>query len=287
MIDLHIHSKYSIGELSVDEIIEKTKHIDLFSIVDNDHCLAYNNLNLVNHSNIVSGVVFTTAIDSQLINIIGYEVNPKMINDFYYEHYSKEIIEKNEYKLFNSLINIMKKNNIKLSDDIQLTLVEKGVSKKLVYYDAVKNNEDFPFLSYHNFYRDGLSNPFSDYFLNESELLPSLETIVDIIKKSGGLVFLAHPYEYNVNVDQLIEKLLPYGLEGIEVFHPSAAVRQSLKLIRICEENDLHASGGSDFRKSRYNIPLGIITHHNTLEMEPFKWLKKYSKDEHMEKEAS
>lgn len=285
MIDLHIHSKYSIGELTVDEIIEKTRGLELFSIVDNDHCLAYNNLDLVNHSNMISGVVFTTAVDSQLINIIGYEVNPKVINDFYYEHYSKEIIEKNEYKLFASLISIMEKNKMKLSDDIQLSLVEKGVSKKLVYYDAVKNNEDFPFLSYHNFYRDGLSNPFSDYFLNESELLPSIEVIFDIIKKAGGLVFLAHPYEYGVNVDTLIKKLIPLGIEGIEVFHPSAAVRQSLKLIEICEKEGLHASGGSDFRKARYHIPIGINTHHNILEMEPFKWLKKYSLNSEKSKE--
>ena len=276
MIDLHIHSKFSIGELSVEEIIEKTKDMKVFSIVDNDHCLTYNKLDLLDHKNLVTGVVFTTAIDSQLINLIGYEVNPKTINDFYYEHYSKEIIEKNEYKLFSSLISIMEKNNIKLSDDIQLSLVEKGISKKLVYYDAKKNNENFPFLSYHNFYRDGLSNPFSDYFLNESELLPDIHTIIDTIKDAGGQVFLAHPYEYGVSVDTLIEKLIPLGLEGIEVFHPSAAIRQSLKLLDICEANNLNASAGSDFRKARYMIPMGINTHHKMFEKESFKWLHKY-----------
>lgn len=279
MIDLHIHSKYSIGELSVDEILEQTQDLRLFSIVDNDHCLAYNNLDLKDYPQMITGTVFTTTIDSQIINILGYEVNPKMINDFYYNHYGKDAIEKIEYKLFDALIQIMEKNNIVLSDDIQLTLVERGVSKKLVYYDAKKNNEDFPFLTYQNFYRDGLSNPFSDYFLNESEMLPNIKDVIDIIKQSGGLVFLAHPYEYGIKVDPLIEKLIPLGLEGIEVFHPSAAIRQSLKLIDICESNNLHASGGSDFRKARYHIPIGINTHHNMLDMNCFKWMKKYHED--------
>lgn len=278
MIDLHIHTRLSSGEFNASELIEMAKDKDLkvFSFVDNDHCLSYTDIDLVEHKNLVTGVEFITSIDSQLINIIGYEVNPSIINKFYYENYSKEKIEKIEYKLFDSLIKIMNKNNMKLSEDIQLSLVERGVSKKLVFHDAQKNNEDFPFLNYHNFYRDGLSNPFSDYFLNESELLPTVETIIDIIKEAGGLVFLAHPYEYGVSVEHLIDKLTPLGLDGVEVFHSSAAVRQSLKLINICEANNLSASAGSDFRKSRYHIPLGIQTHHNISSKDCFKWLNKY-----------
>lgn len=278
MIDLHIHSRLSNGELSADDIVEKcqSENIEVFSIVDNDHCLAYQNLDLVKNNHIVTGVVLTTSIDSQLINIIGYEVNPTLINNFYYERYSKEKIESAEYKLFESLKSIMEKNGVKLSDNIQLSLVERGVSKKLVYYDAKKNNPDFPFLTYQNFYRDGLSNPFSDYFLNESEMLPSIKEILELIKDAGGISFLAHPYEYGVNVDNLVEKLIPLGIDGIEVFHPSAAIRQSLKLVDICDKNNLLASLGSDYRKARYNIPIGINMHYNALKSESFKWLNKY-----------
>lgn len=279
MIDLHIHSRLSIGELTVEELIERAKDLSAFSIVDNEHCLAYNDIDLVEHSNLVTGVTFTTSIDGQIINIIGYEVNPKEINNYYYERYSKENIESIEYKLFNSLIEIMEKNNIKLSDNIQLTLVEKGVSKKLVYYDAVKNNPDFPFLSYHNFFRDGLSNPFSEYFLNESTTLPPIEEIFDVIRQAGGLVFLAHPYDYGVNVEPLINKLIPLGLDGIEVFHSTAAIRQSLKLLNICEDNSLYASAGSDFRKERYHIPIGLNLHHKIFEKDSFKWLIKYTNE--------
>lgn len=278
MIDLHVHTRLSIGEYTPTEIIEKfkEKNIDIFSIVDNEHCLAYSDIDMTKYPNLVSGTIFTTSIDGLIINILGYEVNPKIINDYHYEHFGKSNIEKIEYQLFDTLIKIMERNNVKLSENIQLSLVEKGVSKKLVYYDAIKNNPNFKFFTYSDFYRNGLSNPYSEFFLNESELLPSIKDIFDLIKKAGGKIFLAHPYEYNINVDTLIDKLIPLGLDGIEVFHPSAALRQSLKLIDICERNQLLASGGSDFRKSRYQIPIGIHTKKDLCSLSSFSWLRKY-----------
>ena len=278
MIDLHIHTKQSIGEYNVQEILAlvKEKDLDIFSITDNDNCLAYNNFDMAKYPNLISGVIFTTSIDGLLINIIGYEVNPSIINSFYYEKYSKANIENREYQFFDKLVKIMNDNNIKLSDNIQLSLVEKGISKKLVYYDAEKNNPDFPFLDYNDFYRNGLSNPFSPFFLNEASMHLSYKEIFDVIKKAGGLVFLAHPYEYNVKVEPLIDRLIIEGIDGIEVFHPSAAMRQSLKLINICKENNLRASGGSDFRKSRYLIPIGISVHSKLFKAKCFDWLNKY-----------
>lgn len=278
MIDLHIHTRLSIGQYNVNEMLDKinASNLDIFSITDNEHCLAYNDFDMGKYPNLVTGTLFTTSINGLLISIIGYEVNPVVINNFYFEKYSKINIENQEIKLFDKLVAIMKNNNVNLSKNIQLTLVEKGVSKKLVFYDAQKNNPDFPFLTYKEFYRDGLSNPFSPFFLNEASIHPSLKEILGVIKKAGGLAFLAHPYDYRVNVDSLIEALVEKGIDGLEVFHPSAALRQSLKLINICRTNNLLASGGSDFRKDRYHIPIGLNVHPKLFEDKPFEWLKKY-----------
>lgn len=278
MIDLHLHTRLSIGEYNVHEMLEVVKDLDIeiFSITDNEHCLAYTDFDMAKYPNLVTGTIFTTSIDGLIINIIGYEVNPSIINQFYFQKNSKVNIEKQEYQFFDRLIKIMKDNKIKLSDDIQLSLVEKGISKKLVFYDAQKNNPDFPFTSYYEFYRNGLSNPYSTYFLNEGKSHPSLKEVLDVIKKAGGRAFLAHPYEYGVEVDTLIDKLVIEGIDGIEVFHPSAAMRQSLKLIEICKENNLRASGGSDFRKKRYHIPIGISVHQRLFKAKCFDWLNKY-----------
>lgn len=279
MIDLHLHTRLSIGEYNVKEMLKMVEDskLDVFSITDNDHCLGYNDFDMTKYPNLITGVVFTTSIDGLIINIIGYEVNPLIINQFYFEKYSKINIEKQEIQFFDKLVKIMHNNNIKLSDDIQLSLVEKGISKKLIFYDALKNNPDFTFSSYSDFYRNGLSNPFSSFFLNEATIHPSLDEILAIIKKAGGKAFLGHPYAYGVKVEDLIEKLVDKRIDGIEVFHPSAALRQSLKLIDICKENNLLASGGSDFRKSRYHIPLGVNISQKLFEADCFEWLYKYT----------
>ena len=280
MIDLHLHTKLSIGENSPDELIElaKENNLEVFSITDNDHCLAYQGLDLNKYPNLVTGAIFTTSIEGLLVNIIAYEVNPSIINEFYYKRYSTENIEKQETRFFEQLLEIMKKNNVKLSENLKLTLVEKGISKKLVFYDAQKNNPDFPFISYRDFYRNGLSNPFSSFYLDEASIHPSLNKILSLIKKAGGKAFLAHPYEYGIKVEGLIDKLVDEGIDGLEVFHPSAALRQSLKLLNICKKENLLASGGSDYRKARYHIPIGVNIHSKLYEDDSFLWLNKYKK---------
>lgn len=278
MIDLHIKTKLSNGEYNSKELLSIIDNLNLqiFSITDDDHCLAYTDLTLAKHPHLITGVVFTTSIDGLFINIIGYEVNPIIINQFYYDRYSKDSIEKREYIYFNKLTSLMKKNNVAISPRLELSLIEKGISKKTVYYDAKKNNPDFPFDTFKDFFRDGLSNPFSNYFLDESEIHPCLADVLNVIEKAGGQAFLAHPYDYGVDVDSLIEKLIIEGIDGIEVFHPSAAMRQSLKLIDICLKNDLRASGGSNFKHSRYHIPLGINVHEKLFDYKCFDWLEKY-----------
>lgn len=278
MIDLHLHSRLSIGENNVCELLQlvKEKQIEVFSITDNDHCLSYSDFDLSAYKNLVTGSIFTTSIDGLQINIIGYEVNPAVINDYYFLRYSTINIESQESQFFEKLLLLMKENNIKVSDDLRLSLVEKGISKKLVYYDVLKNNPDFEFQSYRDFYRNGLSNPFSPYYINEASLHPSLNEILELIKSAGGKAFLAHPYEYGIKVEGLIDKLILEGIDGLEVFHPSAALRQSLKLVDICKKNNLLASGGSDYRKSRYQIPIGINVHPKIFQSAPFEWLNKY-----------
>ncbi len=75
-------------------------------------------------------------------------------------------------------------------------------------------------------------------------------------------------------------KLVDRGIDGLEVFHPSAALRQSLKLIDLCRKHNLHASGGSDFRKSRYHIPIGVNVHPKLFKRDCFKWLNKYKQED-------
>ena len=57
MIDLHIHTRLSIGQYNVNEMLDKinASNLDIFSITDNEHCLAYNDFDMGKYPNLVTG----------------------------------------------------------------------------------------------------------------------------------------------------------------------------------------------------------------------------------------
>ena len=64
-------------------------------------------------------------------------------------------------------------------------------------------------------------------------------------RDAGGIAVLAHPAFYD-NFDE-IEKYRNMGLDGIEVWHPSASKEQIDKLTAYCKTTGLLMTGGSDF----------------------------------------
>ena len=79
---------------------------------------------------------------------------------------------------------------------------------------------------------------------------------------------LSHPVLFD-NVDE-IEKYAKLGLDGVEVWHPSATDEDIEKLTAICKKHKLLMTGGSDFHGAygRQVVTLGTCT----------------TPDEHMEK---
>lgn len=68
---------------------------------------------------------------------------------------------------------------------------------------------------------------------------------IKLIKDAGGTSILAHPglIKDRFRIGQLIEM----GIEGLEVYYPEHSPEQVRQLIRLCQDNHLLISGGSDF----------------------------------------
>jgi predicted metal-dependent phosphoesterase TrpH len=98
----------------------------------------------------------------------------------------------------------------------------------------------------------------------KGELLEADEAI-DIIKKSGGLSFLAHFHKKiglegytKAEVEQHIQYLVSLGLDGIEQYYPSFNKEQMEYAQYLINKYELIASGGTDFHGSnRPEIALG------------------------------
>jgi predicted metal-dependent phosphoesterase TrpH len=74
---------------------------------------------------------------------------------------------------------------------------------------------------------------------------PDIKEVLDEIHGAGGIAVLAHPAFFD-NFDE-IEDYIQLGLDGIEVWHPSASEFQIEQLSEICKEHKILMTGGSDF----------------------------------------
>ena len=76
------------------------------------------------------------------------------------------------------------------------------------------------------------------------------EACVEVIRKAGGVPVIAHPGQMKLtarSLRRLVKQLKEHGLGGIEVWHPIHKPHQMASYLRICEDFDLVAAGGSDF----------------------------------------
>ena len=85
---------------------------------------------------------------------------------------------------------------------------------------------------------------------NETNILaptkyPSVEEVINEIHGAGGIAILAHPAMFD-NFNE-IEKYVSMGLDGVEVWHPSADEEVISKLTELCKKQKLLMTGGSDF----------------------------------------
>ena len=102
-------------------------------------------------------------------------------------------------------------------------------------------------------FRKGFTNPESPLFVDVSKYRPTPKEITDLIHKSGGLAFLAHPYLYSFNntIDMINNLRKECDLDGVESFHSSFNIDQMLTLEEYAKKNKLYISGGSDYHGNK------------------------------------
>lgn len=204
------------------------------------------------------------------IEFLAYNIkNPKIIEEWSNKFYSYDVLEKRFNRDKNKIIDICNKNNLvydlnAIKKDIPVT----DFFVVYMYYELIKHEENMKYMSefmnsFNDFRRGGLSNPDSIFYMGEDNSpQPMFRDVADIIHKAGGLVFLAHPFEYKFeDTIEFIEYLRKkVKLDGIECFHPSAEIDNRIELLLdYARKNNLFISGGSDFHGDKKpNNDIGV-----------------------------
>lgn len=71
---------------------------------------------------------------------------------------------------------------------------------------------------------------------------PPAEAVIRMVRKAGGVIALAHPYRQN----HFVEKLVGYGLNGIEVSHPELYENTAYLALQAADTYGLYHCGGTD-----------------------------------------
>ncbi len=287
MVDLHIHTVYSDGSKTVEEILKmcEEKKVEYISITDHNTAKQYKDEALTSNNifsgKVIKGVELNAVFQDKNIEILGYNINPDVINGWCEKYYSEEKLEKQQEICYKRLLNICDKQGLIYDKSKIVKPKATGYVEISIYNELIKHKENYKILgefteSLGVFFRKGLANPKSAYFVNRIEFRPKYKEVVDIIHESGGKAFLAHPFEYKFEntIDFIDELRKEKELDGIECFHPSANQEERKTLVQYVKKNKLYISGGSDYHgDSKPDIGIGIGRGDLNISKEILEWL--------------
>ena len=95
-------------------------------------------------------------------------------------------------------------------------------------------------LDYDNFFKTVYGDRRSEVS-NLHKKLP-LPELLDLIKRAGGIAFVAHPH----GKLHAIPRLKELGISGLEVWHSNLTPEEVVEALKIARDNRLFVSGGSD-----------------------------------------
>lgn len=274
MIDLHIHTIYSDGDKTIEEILKmcEEKKLEYISITDHDTCKQYEdetfNNNKIFNGKIIKGSELHAIFQNKNIEILAYNVNHNIINEWCKKYYSEDKLKEQQNICYQRLLDICDKHGL-IYDKNKIIMPQKitEYAEIPIYKELMAHKENHKILgelteSFNVFFRKGLANPTSSYFMNHVEFRPKYKEVIDIIHEAGGKAFLAHPFEYKFeNILQFIDELMQEArLDGIECFHPSSLDgNKSELLVNYARKNNMFICGGSDYHgKLKPDIQIGV-----------------------------
>jgi len=252
MIDLHIHSKYSDGTDSIDEIIKiaKGKNIPALSLTDHDTTFGVAEMvEKAKTENIkaISGVEISSVSNEHLIHILGYniDITNSQLQDLLKiigNYFNKTFLEHYTWLQKNHIIDFDLNKILKYSDFKQ-SLALSDILKAMIDDGAPYTLKDWP-----EFFNSKIKIFPGHHFIEDFPVHPS--EAVEVIKQAGGIPVFAHPARIGDADLSEMGLLLPNGLGGVEVYYPYHNKELIERYENFANENGLIKTGGTDWHGS-------------------------------------
>lgn len=240
-IDLHVHTTFSDGLLTPEQIIAMAFKLNLKAIAITDHDTfngispALNEAKKYTELEVIPGIELSTDWADEDVHILGYYLDYNDMNLrttlFNFQQKRRKRVERIIAKLKNMGVDICiddvcaKSQGSSLGrPHIALALIEKG------YANSVQE-------AFENYLNRG-----KPAYVPREKLTPF--NAINVIKKNKGIPVLAHPGL--LKNCHTINELIEYGIMGIEVIHKDHNQAQTAYYTKLALDNNLLLTGGSD-----------------------------------------
>lgn len=244
-IDTHIHSNFSDGTYSVEEIVKIAKEKGLSLIALTDHNTLDGNLLFCEMSKkynqpALAGIEISTVYKNEEIHLLGYfPIN----SNFFYSQYEELVNMNRNYK--NAKKIQLEKMIEKLSKDYDVSIDE-----FYSYINSIKSNMNYNRVHLANYLIhkkiinsvqegfNGFINEEAKYYVKKEQtnLLDAISAVIN----AGGFISIAHLSQYNLTLDEKKEMFFDIGKItkeiGLELFHCDHSKEDIDNYLKMCNE---------------------------------------------------
>jgi hypothetical protein len=252
--DLHIHTLFSDGTSTPEEVIREAKSagLEAIAIADHDTVQAITPaLNAARQESIefIPAIELSAEYDSLEVHMLGY----------YIDHESKKLLEKldflraNRVARIHAIVEKLSKMGLNVTAQQVFDVAGCGVAGRLHVARAMvkKGLVNSIFEAFEKYIGDKRPAYVCGFRFSPLEA-------IQLIKEAGGVAVLAHPYL--LKRDELIPRFVEYGLQGLEVWYPEYNRVITNFYLEMARQYNLIATGGSDFHgQAKPDVKLGSM----------------------------
>ncbi|MGA2245562.1 MAG: PHP domain-containing protein [Verrucomicrobiota bacterium] len=248
--DLHLHTQFSDGTFTPEELVLQAQKNGLACIALTDHdtvegCARAGAASARVNMEFISGTELTAEHDDTEVHVLGYFL------DIYNQHLLGRIgqFQTGRQQRIHEMVAALNRLGVPLKVESVFALANcKSPGRPHVARALVKER-----------LIGSLDEAFERYLKKgrpawvPKTKMSALES-VELIHQAGGLAVMAHP---GLNrTDEIIPALVAAGLDGLECFHTKHSTVMSERYLEIAEKHGLLVTGGSDCHGYSKNKPL-------------------------------
>jgi len=266
--DLHMHTTASDGTLTVAERVALAEERSLSAIAITDHDTLSADLSEPVTTNgsvdVIAGVEVRADLFDTKIEILGYFLDPadEQLQELLAR--AREFRTRRNTELVERLARVADLDITyeSLVDSVEGALGRPHLAEVLVEHGRV----------------DSIQEAFDEYLARDGEVYVPMErldasVVIETLHAAGGVTSLAHPGRIRADtaqVEQMVERLVELGIDGLEVWYPYGAVTavddlpitpdRALELAHCYDliptgGSDCHGPGSEKFRLGEVRVP--------------------------------